>query len=166
MMLTIKEVNHNYVTSWTSHEAAQQLMAVFPLIGRVMKQRMREMEIEEITMMQVGVLRQLQNQPTTASELAKVRHTSLQAVSVLIQGMVERGWIIRRQNASDRRQHLLEITPEGLALCDAAQEQMISMAADFLDRLTPEEIKAAEVFIPALQRVLTSQLTPDAVLVK
>ncbi len=154
------------MASWTPHDAGQQLMAVFPLIARVMKQRMREMENDDITMMQVSVLRQLQEQPTTASELAKVRHTSLQAVSVLIQGMVERGWILRRQNASDRRQHRLEVTSEGLAVCEVAQEQMVAMAADLFDQLTPEEIEAAEIVIPALRRVLASQLSPEASLVK
>ncbi len=166
MLLIINEVNHKPVTSWTSHIAAQQMMTIFPLIGRLVKQRMLETGEEELTMMQVGVLRQLQEHPITASELAKRRHTSLQAVSVLIQSLVERGWIVRQPDANDRRQFLLETTPEGQARAQAAQEQMVSYMDEFLDQLTPEEIAAAEVFLPALQRVLASQLAPETPLTK
>src|SRR5262245_21167632 len=97
------------------HMLAEELMRLFPHLGRQISIHLRESGEEETTFMQIGVLRQIQERGITASDLAKMRKVSLQAASVLVQGMVEKGWITRVTNPNDRRQFLLEITPEGLA---------------------------------------------------
>ena len=80
-----------------------------------------------------------------------------------MQGLVERGWLTRTPDPNDRRQSLLEVTPEGLARAKARQEQIATMVAEVLAELTPEELAAAAVFLPALRRVVVSQMLPDAV---
>jgi DNA-binding MarR family transcriptional regulator len=124
---------------------------------------MRSSGEEEATMMQIGVLMHLQEQPITASELAKRRKVSLQSASVLVQGLVERGWLTRVPDPNDRRQSLLQVTPEGLARAKALQEQLTHMIANVLTQLTSDELEAAGVFLPALRRVVASQMLPDAV---
>ena len=147
----------------TPYAAAKSLMEIFPGLGRLMAAWMRASGEEEATMMQIGVLMHLKDQPITTSELAKRRKVSMQSASVLVQGLVERGWLTRSPDPNDRRQSLLEVTPEGLARAKALQEQIATMVAQVLAQLTPDELAAASVFLPALRRVVASQMLPDLV---
>ena len=148
---------------WTPYAAAKSLMEIFPSMGRLMASWMRASGEEDATMMQIGVLMHLKEQPITTSELAKRRKVSLQSASVLVQGLVERGWLTRVPDPNDRRQSLLEVTPEGSARAKALQEQIATKVADVLAELTPDELSAAGVFLPALRRVVASQMLPDLV---
>ena len=65
---------------------------------------MRAAAGEDTTMPQFRVLAQLSEAPRTLSALAKGRRVSLQSMSVLVQSLVERGWIERLPDPSDRRQ--------------------------------------------------------------
>ena len=145
----------------TPYSVAQMLLESLPSLGRLIAIRMREAGEEEATLMQIGVLMRIKEQPITTSELAKQRRVSLQSASVLVQNMVERGWITRVPDANDRRQWLLEVTPEGLALAEATQKQFLNLLAEVLVDLLPEELDAAAVFLPALHRVVTAHMTPE-----
>jgi len=144
---------------WTIPTLADELMRVFPSFGRLIALYLRESGEEETTLMQIGVLHQIQEQPITASDIAKKRRVSLQSASVLVQGMVEKGWIVREPSLSDRRQFMLQITAEGLAKAEAVKAQIAHYMEGFLEGLTPEEMAAAQIFIPALSRILTNQMT-------
>jgi DNA-binding MarR family transcriptional regulator len=144
---------------WTIPTLADELMRVFPSFGRLISLYLRESGEEETTLMQIGVLHQIQEQPITASDIAKKRRVSLQSASVLVQGMVEKGWIVREPSQSDRRQFMLQITAEGLAKAEAVKAQIAHYMEGFLEGLTSEEMAAAQIFIPALSRILTNQMT-------
>lgn len=148
-------------SKWTIPTLAEQLLKVLPNLGRLIALHLRESGEEETTLMQVGVLYQLKERSITASELAKQRRVSLQAASVLVQGMVERGWIVREPDPADRRQFLLQITPEGLAKAENTRNQIIEYLAEFLQDLSTEEIAAAQIFLPALSRILTQHMATD-----
>ncbi len=148
-------------STWTIAALTEELLKIFPSFRRLLALHLRELGEEETTMMQMGVLHQIQEQPITASELAKRRRVSLQSVSVLVQGMVEKGLLIREPDPNDRRQFLLQVTPEGLAKAESVKAQIARYMEGFLDGLLPEEIAAAQVFLPALNRILVNQMTTD-----
>ncbi len=146
------------------HVTAQMLLEVFPGLGRIIAVHMRETgEEDDATLMQMSVLMRLKEHPITTSELAKLRRVSLQSASVLVQNMVERGFLTRTPDADDRRKFLLEVTPEGLQRAQAIREQMIKLIAETLEGLTTEEFAAAAIFLSALRRVVAEQMTPDVV---
>lgn len=149
--------------TWTPEETARAMLEVFPNLGRLMHVRMRETGEEEATFMQMGVLARIQEGRMTTSDLAKMRKVSLQSASVLVQALVDRGWLTRTPDPNDRRQQLLEVTPEGAERARAVRDQMIGLIAAVVHDLTPEELQAASVFLPALHRVITTQLHPDDV---
>ena len=153
-------------SDWTPYVTAQALLEILPGLGRLIASRMRETGDEEATLMQVGVLMHMKDQPITTSELAKRRKVSLQSASVLVQGLVERGWLTREPDPNDRRQSLLQVTPEGLAQAQATQEQVINLIAEIFGELSSEELAAAAVFLPALRRIVDVQMIPDSVLEK
>jgi DNA-binding MarR family transcriptional regulator len=147
--------------AWTTHNLADELLRVIPSMGRVMDRYIRELGEEETTIMQVRALFFIMENAVTASGLAKKRRVSLQAASNLVQGLVERGWVVRRIDPNDRRQFLLEVTPEGLKRAQTAREQMTAYLAGFLDELSAEEIATAQVFLPSLHRLLMGQMETD-----
>src|SRR5664279_4912031 len=153
-------------SGWTPYVTAQALLEILPGLGRLIASRLRETGDEEATLMQVGVLMHMKDQPITTSELAKRRKVSLQSASVLVQGLVERGWLTREPDPNDRRQSLLQVTPEGLAQAQATQEQVINLIAEIFGELSSEELAAAAVFLPALRRIVDVQMIPDSVLEK
>ncbi|MBX3063572.1 MAG: MarR family transcriptional regulator [Anaerolineae bacterium] len=148
---------------WTPYEVAQAMLKVFPVFGRFMGLRLRESGEEEATLMQISVLMRLQEHPITTSELAKHRKVSLQSASVLVQSMVERGWLTRVPDPNDRRQSLLQVTPEGAARAQVAQEHLTEVIAGLLQGLSEEELASAAVFIPALQRLAQERMVPESI---
>lgn len=141
---------------WTSEEATQQLLAILPFLNRLVSAEWRQIAGESTTMVQFRVLSHLLAAPLTLSGLAKKRRVSLQAAGEIVQGMVERGWIVRTPDPDDRRQSLLELTDEGRASYALAEGQMVAHLLPFLDKLSPEEIAAIQVALPALHRVLAT----------
>lgn len=144
---------------WTLNTVAEELLRFTNDLRRFMAQHIQsvESEVDETTLIQVGTLMRLIEQPATVSELAKERKVSLQSVSVHIQSLVERGWVVRQPDPNDRRRSLLEVTPAGMASAQAVQRHLKQGLTCALDGLTEEEIAAAQVFLPALRRVIMGQ---------
>jgi DNA-binding MarR family transcriptional regulator len=151
-------------TPWTIHNLAGELFDLMPLIGRTIFHHARTLDEEKTTLMQTKALLHLIDHPQpTVSMLAKKRGVSLQAVSTLVQGLVERGWVTRVPDPEDRRQSLLEVTAEGRARAQFARDQMVAHLVNSLDGLTPEEVDAARVFLPALRRILIEHIRADRI---
>jgi DNA-binding MarR family transcriptional regulator len=141
----------------TSEETARDLLGVLPLINRIMAAELRQEAGEDTTMPQFRVLTYLSEQPLTLSEIARRRRVSLQSAGDLIQTLVERGWIQRVPDPSDRRQVLLHLTDEGKQKYQRANERMLIHLIPFMDMLTDEETAAVRVALHALQRVFSGQ---------
>ncbi len=154
----INQVDIFMADEWTSYQAAKQLLNAMFGMNRVIASLARFANEEEATLMQVRALTHLIDHPITVSELAQRRKVSLQSVSALIQRLVDRGWVIRVNDPDDRRRVLLQVTPEGLARVVATENRAAEHLATYLDGLTPEEMAAARVFLPALLRVFAAHL--------
>ncbi len=143
--------------SWTPQTVAQEFLKLMPMFGRLMSKYIHESEEGEATLMQVMVLSSIRDKAITASELAKKRRVSPQAASTLVQNLVERGWIMRVPDPNDRRQSILQITPEGEAYSEIINAEIVNYLAGYLNELTPEQIAAAQAFLPAIYHILTEQ---------
>ena len=142
---------------WTTEEITHELLAVLPLLNRIVAAEVRREAGEETTMPQFRVLAHLVDGPLTLSVLARKRRVSLQSMGELVQVLVERGWVVRIPDPTDRRQHLLHLTEEGRAHYERAQEQALRRLAPLLDELTGDEMAAVQQALPALHRVLTRE---------
>jgi DNA-binding MarR family transcriptional regulator len=74
----------------------------------------------------------------TISSLADKLSLSLAATSHLVERMVQQQLIERKEDALDRRQKRLAITPDGLALLDRLLEARMRESGDLLTELPPE----------------------------
>jgi DNA-binding MarR family transcriptional regulator len=142
---------------WTTEEITRELLAVLPLLNRIVAAEVRREAGEETTMPQFRVLAHLGDGPLTLSVLARKRRVSLQSMGELVQALVERGWVVRIPDRTDRRQHLLHLTEQGRAHYERAQEQALRRLVPLLDELTADEMAAVQQALPALHRVLTRE---------
>ncbi|HEU5015863.1 MAG TPA: MarR family transcriptional regulator [Roseiflexaceae bacterium] len=143
-------------------ETAQELLAVLPLLNRIVASEVRREAGEETTISQFRVLAHLAAAPTTLSALAKKRRVSLQSMSELVQALVARGWITREADPSDRRQHVLQLTDHGKRHYERAQEQTLRRLVPSLEQLSDEELAAIQLALPALRRVIIEEECNDA----
>ena len=142
------------MSTWTPEEATRELLAVLPLLNRIVAAEVRREAGADTTMPQYRVLSHLAAGPMTLSTLAKQRRVSLQSMSELVQVLVERGWIERTPDLRDRRQHLLHLTDQGRSHYERAQDNTLQRLVPLLSALSPAELAAIQTAIPALRRVL------------
>jgi DNA-binding MarR family transcriptional regulator len=145
------------MTTNTALDATQELLAVLPLLNRIVATEVRREAGEETTMPQFRVLAHLSAGALTLSVLAKRRRVSLQSMSELVQALVERGWVVRTPDPSDRRQALLSLTEQGRAHYERAQALTLQRLAPLMAQLAPEELAAVRLALPALRRVLIQE---------
>jgi DNA-binding MarR family transcriptional regulator len=141
---------------WTAEQVAQELLAVLPLLNRIMVSAVRHEAGEETTMPQFRVLALLAEAPQTTSALARKRRVSLPTMATLIQSLVERGWVTRIPDPYDRRQHQLQLTDSGLAHYTRAENLALSQLIPLLANLSDQQIEAIQIAIPALHQALTN----------
>src|SRR5690349_7349967 len=142
---------------WTSEDATREVLAVLPLLNRIVGAEVRREAGEDTTIGQFRVLAHLANGPLTLSVLAKRRRVSLQSMSELAQTLVERGWLSRTPDPNDRRQHLLQLTDSGQVHYQRTQEMTIRQLAPLMAQLSADEMAAVRMALPALRRVLMQE---------
>jgi DNA-binding MarR family transcriptional regulator len=140
---------------WTAEVATRELMAVLPLLNRIISAELRIEAGEDTTMPQFRLLALLGEQPQTLSALAAKRRVSLQAAGESIQTLVERGWVTRTPDPTDRRQSLLALSDVGQAHYLKAQSRMLARLIPLLEKLSNEEMDAVQLTLSALHRVLS-----------
>jgi DNA-binding MarR family transcriptional regulator len=142
------------MSGWTAEDATRELLSVLPLLNRIISAELRLEAGEDTTMPQFRVMAYLCEGPLTLSALARKRRVSLQAAGELVQSLVERGWVTRSPDPTDRRQWLLALTEEGRVRYEHAQDRMLRRLVPFLERLTVKEMTAVRIALSALHRVL------------
>jgi DNA-binding MarR family transcriptional regulator len=94
------------------------------------------------------------------SELAVRQAVSLPTSSNSISVLVERGWVKRAPSLDDRRQVLLELTPDGRAVLADMKDRAEARVAKLLDDLSPDDLKALSAGLVILEQALASAVHP------
>ncbi|MBX0327055.1 MarR family transcriptional regulator [Oscillochloris sp. ZM17-4] len=133
---------------------AQDLLAVLPQLNRIIAAEVRREVGGSASVAQLRLLTELDGGPQTLSAIARQQHVSPQALCVLANDLVERGWLERTPHPHDRRQHLLEVTDRGRDAFALARERALQQITPLLSCLSEDEAQAIRVALPALRRVL------------
>ncbi|MCA0454290.1 MAG: MarR family transcriptional regulator [Chloroflexi bacterium] len=141
-----------------SHTTAQDLLAVVPLLTRIMAVELREEAGEDTTMPQFRVLSYLAEAPLTVSAIARKRRVSFQSAGELVQSLVTRGWITRIPDPDDRRQSLLHLSDEGRSHYSRAQQKMLARLVIYMDQLDEAEQTTIQSALQSLHRVLVQEV--------
>lgn len=107
-----------------------------------------------LTPQQLFVLAHLYHHPSQPSALAREHYVGMSAMTGLVDGLVARHLVERRQDPHDRRAVHLIITEEGRTLWEEAQAAVLESTRQFLAPLTGAERRRLTLALGDLDRVL------------
>ena len=121
-------------------DCARELLEVVPPIMRVIRTEMRRQTAPELSVPQFRVLAYLnRNAGGSLSEVADHIGLTRPAMSVLVDGLVNRKLVTRETDPSDRRRLNLTLTRAGQSLYGAARQHTQARLAARLQTLSPAE---------------------------
>lgn len=92
---------------------AEELLKAVPLAMRVLRAEFRSLAKPKLTVPQFRVLMHLSQGACNNNELAEILGVSVAAMSRMVCGLFDRGYISRDKHEDDRRQIQLELTGAG-----------------------------------------------------
>lgn len=88
---------------------------------------------------QFSVLARLEERPSTPKELACIEKVSAPSMSRTVNGLVERGLVVRAADPADGRQVILSLSPEGLSMIGDIRRRRDQWFAAWVETLTDDE---------------------------
>ena len=88
---------------------------------------------------------------TPISKLADALDIRPNVATGIIQRLVDRGLIERREDPDDRRVRLLSVTDRGLALIDELSGIVLAKGRELLDRLSDEQLRQLRDIFAAME---------------
>ncbi len=123
-----------------TNESARAVTAghvrVIARLARVFETRLTS---ASVTLPQFRVLAFLSEGEWAASVLAERLEVSRPSVTALVDGLVERGWVERRESPDDRRRVLHQITDEGRSVLSSSTRHLTDALDGLFDHLGPSE---------------------------
>ncbi|WP_196807634.1 MarR family winged helix-turn-helix transcriptional regulator [Candidatus Solirubrobacter pratensis] len=93
----------------------------------------------------------------SVKEIATHLGLSLPAASRAVDGLIQRGWVTRRESAEDRRSRLVALTDDGRAVVDRVLRARLKTLERFAEELTPQERDGlAKALLPIVERIAPS----------
>ena len=131
--------------------AATGSMNLLMRLSRDVYRRATE-DVIDIRLKQFVALDYLREQGgTTQQQLGETLHLDKNNCVILLNDLEEDGFIERRRDPTDRRRHIVEMTPAGQQALERAEEKLETLEEDVVGRLTAEErATLAELLAKAL----------------
>ena len=130
---------------------AQEIVKVIPLVMRTIVAGQRRWNYP-MSPAHFRLLTTLASHSCNLSELALRQAVSLPTMSNSISVLVERGWVKRTPSPHDRRQVLLELTPDGRAVLADMKNRAEARVAELLGELSPDELADLVAGLAILER--------------
>jgi DNA-binding MarR family transcriptional regulator len=93
----------------------------------------------------------------SVKEIATHLGLSLPAASRAVDGLIQRGYVTRRESAQDRRSRLIALTDDGREVVERVLRARLKTLEAFADELTPEEREAlSTALLPIVERITKS----------
>jgi DNA-binding MarR family transcriptional regulator len=126
-------------------EAALDILETVPMVMRVLRAEMRQHRQTGLSVPQFRSLAFLKGRPGAAlNSLAEHIGLTPASTSKLVDGLVERNLVERRDALEDRRRIMLSLTPQGLSVWEDAFEHTRAFLAERLAGLSETEREALQ----------------------
>jgi DNA-binding MarR family transcriptional regulator len=137
-----------------TEETASRTRAVIGRLGRGLRQTRAGTGLSPS---QYEVLATVSNRTRVRlSDLAAIEGLNPTLLSRIVGKLEEFGFVIREQDADDRRVAHVSITPEGRALHERIRSERTDVLALALDRLEPHELELLVGALPVLEALAVS----------
>ena len=137
-------------------ECAREVLDVVPLAMRVIRAELRKHGAREVSVPQFRTLVFLnRHEGTSLSEVAEHIGLALPSMSVLVDGLVVKGLVIRETHPEDRRRMTLGLTERGRRAFRAAREATASYLEDKMGQLSASERRTVIDAMQVLRQVFT-----------
>lgn len=123
----------------TPRESAAMILETMPVVMRAVRAEVAQYVGSGTTLPQFRVLGHLNRSSRCLSDLAARQHVSLATMSKIVSGLVERGYVERGLEGSDRRYITLRLTPKGQRFFDKAYAHAHAKIVARLAALSSEE---------------------------
>ena len=139
--------------------AAGALVGVAPLVTTWMA-RLLAAQSPPLTVPQYLTLRAIAREPVSAGDLSRGAGVSEAAVSQLLAGLVDSGFVVRTPLASDRRRQVLALSKTGMTALGAAEALFHDRFAALLGELPHHEAEALARALPHVESLLSGSPPP------
>lgn len=153
-------------------DCAREVLDVTPIIIQAIRFEMRSQRLTELSVPQFRSLAYINNNPgASLSAAAEFIGLTLSSMSILVNGLVDRGYVERTVSSEDRRRIHLTLTSDGAELFAHALQGTEERLAELLRSLSADEratvVKALAllrpIFLPRAQApVRAAQPAADA----
>jgi DNA-binding MarR family transcriptional regulator len=97
-------------------------------------------ELLGMTLKQYFALRQLRDEGRMSqASLCSAMNVDANYMTLMLNDLEDAGWVERKRDPSDRRRHIVELTPDGLSSIDRAERGIDGMEDEILGSLSAEE---------------------------
>lgn len=140
---SVPEVNASQPDAPSEHDSLiDELQSLVFLMGRLMAFRYAEgASPDALSFPQYMLLRVVHQGPARVSDIAASLGVKSPAVSMLLQGVEERGLISREHDTGDRRAVLVSLTETGHETLRAAEQTRREMTRRYTSALTLDELR-------------------------
>ena len=143
-----------------AREAARKLIGTVPGMMQAVASEMRHCDAP-MTMPHFRALMMLAHHGSfTATELAQRQRVSLPTMSATVSVLVDRGWVERVIDESDRRRSEVRLTDEGKAAVRAMYGRVQDMLTDRLGELDDDELDRVQDALVLLQAAFGGHKLP------
>jgi len=142
----------------SEEQLARCILDIIPLVMRAMGAEMRQQATAGFQVSHFRVLKLLQKQPYSLSELATCQAVALPTMSRTVSALVERGWVARTEDSQDRRRVQLRMTDAGARVFQELRARAQARLAARLTPLSPEERDQALAGLEVLKQVFITEV--------
>jgi DNA-binding MarR family transcriptional regulator len=132
-------------------ELAAQLRPSLLRLTRIVRNQRVDMSVTLTQLSAMGTLKK--HGPMSAGELAACERVQPPSMTKVLASLEERGLVRRETHPSDRRQVIVGITDEGLALLDSERRSRDAWLSQRLSELTADERALVRDVIPVLDKL-------------
>lgn len=144
----------------SAHDCAREVLDVTPIVIQAIRFEMRSLRLTDLSVPQFRTLAYINRNPgASLSAAAEFIGLTLSSMSILVNGLVDRGLVERAVARDDRRRIHLTLTPEGKRLLTDSLHGTEERLAEMLGGLGAEErltvVRALQylrpIFLPRAQ---------------
>jgi DNA-binding MarR family transcriptional regulator len=138
-------------------ECARELLDVVPLVMRDIRSQMRSRRATDLTVPQFRTLVFVNNNTgASLSEVAEHMGITLPSTSKLVDDLIKKGMMRRREHSVDRRRVSLAVTPRGVTVFEVSRKGTLKYLTEKLSRTNVDDCEAIVKAMRAMRQVFST----------